>query len=64
MQFLGLFYALIIHRRIIPEQNTAAKPADAGFAAVLLFPINHQIHLTTPTAVSNSDNAVWFPLLT
>lgn len=39
MQFLGLFYALIIHRRIIPEQNTAADTCISRHAAVLLFPI-------------------------
>lgn len=36
MQFLGLFYALIIHRHIIPEQNTAADTCISRPAAVLL----------------------------
>ena len=37
MQFLGLFYALIIHKRIIQEQNTAADTCISRPAAVLLF---------------------------
>ena len=37
MQFLGLFYALIIHRRIIPEQNTAADTYISRLAAVFAF---------------------------